>query len=563
MIRGSGRLALILSLAAGSWPAASGAQTVREKAEIQVVTVRVTARDHSGKPVEDLAAEDLTLSIDGRKVAIDTLSRETRASNAGSSTPAVASAAAAPVATVSAKPAPAPPSAARQMALFLDESEAKSFDRRDVDDQLTKFLEQPGAAPRRLLLARFDGSRLVVESPWSDSAAGALDAIARIRRHPTAERLSGASDLMGTSTSLEELEANGSRLCRALLETLALFPPEGGERQLVFSTGGTALMHPKDVADYLDQERHAAEQTALPRSPQFEQFDAKRQPERDTSAFTLWSRSVNPGHVGLTMRDVTAKAVELDVALVPIAAEPPDRDRRNVPGAFADSRTHDSGVSGSPTGTTPVGTLTPSYRLGVAQEMSTVASDTGGEPILLPGKAASRLAEIGDRAAYELTFRDPISDQQLHRIELACRRAGVTLEYRRGYRIATEEDRALDAVVARLVDRNRPGDPAVTASLSDPHAEGRKLTRVTVRVTPPRESQAVEERSLKLVAVGENAGGDRTEPVHWNATARATDAPGVYEAVTDLGVPYGAYFWSIAVTDVATGLTVYAFAAPP
>lgn len=531
MIRRSGRLALILGLAAGSWPAASVAQTVREKAEIQVVTVRVTARDHSGKPVEDLAAVDLTLSVDGRKVAIDTLSRETRASNAGSSTQAVASAAGAPIApaaTVSARAAPAPPSAARQMALLLDESEAKSFDRRDVDDQLTKFLEQPGAAPRRILLARFDGSRLVVESPWSDSAAGALDAIARIRRHPTAERLSGTSDLMGTRTSLEELDANRSRLCRALLETLALFPPEGGERQLVFSTGGTALMHSMDVADYLDKERLAQEQSSIPRSPQFEQFDAKQQPERDTSAFALWSRSVNPGHVGLTMRDVTAKAVELDVALVPIAAEPPDRDRRNMPGAFADNRTHDSGVSGSPTGTTPVGTLTPSYRLGVAQEMSTVASDTGGEPILLPGKTALRLAEIGDRAAYELTFRDPISDPQLHRIELACRRAGVTLEYRRGYRIATEEDRSLDAVVARLVDRNRQGDPTVAASLADPHAEGRKLTRVTVRFTPPRESQPVEERALRFVAVGENSGATAPSP----STGARPPAPPTLRAST-------------------------------
>lgn len=117
--------------------------------------------------------------------------------------------------------------------------------------------------------------------------------------------------------------------------------------------------------------------------------------------------------------------------------------------------------------------------------------------------------------------------------------------------------------MARLVDRSRPGDPTVAASLSDPHAEGRKLTRVTVRFTPPRESQPAEERALRFVAVGESSGGDRTEPVHWSAAARATDAPGVYEAVTDLGVPYGAYAWSIAVTDVSTGLTVYAFAAPP
>ncbi|HTR04534.1 MAG TPA: VWA domain-containing protein [Thermoanaerobaculia bacterium] len=565
-------VALLAGLAAVAGRTTVPAQTVREQVEVHVVTVRVTARDRSGKPVEDLKAEELALTVDGTAAALDTWTLQglRPAVTLPSNPPVGGTAAAAPVSTATATAAAPTTGHVHQLAIVIDESESKSFDRRDVEDQLTRFLEQPDAARRRILLARFDGSRLTVESPWSDSAAGAIEGIARIRAHPSAERLSGASDLVGSRTSREEFDANRARLCRALLEALALFPPEAGDRQLVFASGGTSLMHPLDVSDYIGQEQRLLEQETLPLNEQlgqkdkrsFANYDAARQAERDSSAFQLWSRTVNPGHHVLTMSDVIAKAVEIDVALVPVVVESLDRDRRNVPGAFADSRTRDSGASGLPTGATPSGTLSPSYRLGVAQVLTSVAADTGGEAILLPGKTAARLTELDGRAVYELTFRDPAgADRRLHRFELVCRRAGVTLEYRRGYRIASEEDRALDAVIARLVDRGAAPDPLLSASLAESKVDGRSRTRVILRLTPPRESEAPDERDLAVVAVGEDSSGTRTEPVRWTATGHRVEGTDGYSAVTDLGVPYGSFTWSLAVTDLSTGLTTFALAA--
>ena len=51
------------------------AQTVREKVAVEVITIRLTARDASGKRVEDLTPSDLILTVDGKPVAIETFVR--------------------------------------------------------------------------------------------------------------------------------------------------------------------------------------------------------------------------------------------------------------------------------------------------------------------------------------------------------------------------------------------------------------------------------------------------------------------------------------------------------
>ncbi|MGH7484298.1 MAG: hypothetical protein ACREMY_01680, partial [bacterium] len=195
------------------------------------------------------------------------------------------------------------------------------------------------------------------------------------------------------------------------------------------------------------------------------------------------------------MADVESKAVELDVSLIPIAAEPVDRDRANMPGGFAENTVVDLSAGGMlPGSSSPTGTgLKPSYRLGIAQALSAVAANTGGEAVLSPGNTADRLAEIGGRAVYELTFHDPFgADRHLHEIALSCAKSGVTLEYRRGYRIPGAEERTLDGVVARLVDRGRSPDPSISASLSAATLSGQRVTRITTRFLLPQESDPVD-----------------------------------------------------------------------
>ena len=160
----------------------------------------------------------------------------------------------------------------------------------------------------------------------------------------------------------------------------------------------------------------------------------------------LWSRAVNPAGQALTMSDIVAKAIERDVDLIPIAAEGMARG--------ADLGMEHKGVS-----LVAAGDARMSPRLSAGQTMTEIAAGTGSQPILVPGKAAARFAELEALPAYTITFRDPAGDHRYHRIELACRRKGVTLRYRGGYRIPSDDERALEMVVAGLASGVPGPDP--------------------------------------------------------------------------------------------------------
>ena len=84
------------------------------------------------------------------------------------------------------------------------------------------------------------------------------------------------------------------------------------------------------------------------------------------------------------------------------------------------------------------------------------------------------------------------------------------------------------------------------------------MTRLALRITPPRETAPPAERGLEFVALAESANGDRTEPVQWSGTAmRVEGESGTYAAAADLGVAYRDHRWSIAVRDTETGLTSF------
>jgi hypothetical protein len=242
------------------------------------------------------------------------------------------------------------------------------------------------------------------------------------------------------------------------------------------------------------------------------------------------------------VHDVVAKAVERDIVLIPIAAEAFGRGIN--PGVDEKNPQRLEGLS---------------PQLGVAQAMMGIAEDTGGEPVLLPRKTAARLGEIEERASYSATFRDPgAGDHRSHRIELASSRPGIHLEYRRGYRISTPEERMLDQVVARFLQPRREGDPLnLSTSLSPAVSkQGRNVTRLSIRYSPPIATGETGDRDVTLLAVGEDAQGARTEPIRWSGTARRPDG-GDFEATLDLGVPPGSFTWSVGVRDEPTGLVSY------
>jgi VWFA-related protein len=518
------------------------AQVVREKVAVEVLTVRLAARDRSGKPVEDLAMTDLALSVDGRPVAIETFGRS--AALPESSGPASGDLGLPLIASTSLAPL------ARTL-IFADEGETLSFDRREVYDQLDRFLRAEVSGRRReVLIARFAGGRLEVACPWTENTDRAVSVLQALRRSPAANLMPTASELSGSGTPVIWIQSYRERLHQALLEAQASFPEGPAERQLLLISGGTVLMRPTDLIAVLRCEITGAERTRLRLLQTDESAAHAREIERAT--FALWSRAVNPAGDVLTMSDVVAKALERDIAVIPVAAEAIDRGS-------------DLGMDQKSPSLFAAGDSRMSPRLGVAQAMTEIAADTGSEPILVPGKTGARLAEIQARSVYTVTFRDPAGDHRYHRIELTCRRKGVTIDYRRGYRIPADEERALDTVVARLLQSDRGADPLnATASLSPAESGGRTVTRVAVRIEPPRETAAPSERLVEFVGIGESASCQRTEPVRWSGTARVVDGePHAYAAVADLCVPYGGYRWSLAVRDAETGLTSFLLVSRP
>ncbi len=525
------------------------AQTVREKVSVEAITVRLTARNAAGKRVDDLHAADLALTVDGKPVAIDTFagpeptSDQRPAPGAGSVEHGQASA----PRSLTDEP--------RTRTLFVvDLAGTHPFDRRDTCAELNRFLHAAGRGGDEFLVASFDGTRLRRETGWTREPEEAALALSRIGSGSALNGVESPGTAAGSIcptgfSSAAWLQLQRERLHGALLEALAAFPHAPGEGRLVLVTAGTAVMRPSDFGTILRCQVTATERTRLLAATS--DVSAAHAREIEHATFALWSRAVNPGGDAISMSDVVAKAVERDIVIIPVQAEAFDRGGFDLSGPAPDVRAEFS----APT----VGAALSAHSA-AGQAMSEVAQGTGGEPILVLGKAADRLAEIGDRAAYTLSFRDPAGDHRYHEIRLACRRPGIRIDYRRGYRIPVEDERVLDTVVAGFLQPGQRSDPmsaAVTQS-SATNSKKRPATALAIRYAPPLETGAAEERPVEVIAVGEDFEGNRTEPIQWSGTAERIEDGDAFETAVLLNV-LPLYSWSVAVRDQPTGLTSYVF----
>ncbi len=555
--RSIGRSILALSAAARI----ASAQTVREKVAVDVVTVRVTARDSAGKRIEDLNASDLVMTVDGKPVPIEAFSGPERAP--------VEVSAASPAKPEARGNGPVPGPAARgsdeaglpvRTMIFVDEVETHPFDRKDVCAELARYLRSAGAANRQFRVARYDGM-LRMETGWTPDAEAAASVLSRIGLGGKAQRVPGPGDLaaeVGASdvsrffSSTTWIDLHRNNVAVALLEAVAAFPPTPGKGRLLVVNGGTSMMRPGDLAyvpysqtsmDPLTGVVDQRDKLARPKAQM--NIDLEHAREGQRVAFEVWSRAVNPGRNQLTMNDVVAKTLERDIELVPVFAEAMDR------GDF------DMSAQGS-----TIPTLSPHVEASSA--MIELASETGAEAIAVGRKAASRLNEIDGRAAYMLSFRDPYGDHVSHRIALRCQRPGVTIEFRRGYRIPQDDERTLDTVVAGFLEPRPRSNPMNTeiAQAASLNTKQKHATRLAISYAPPLETGASADRPVSIVAVGEDRNGDRTEPVEWSGTASREEGASVFETDFVLNVP-PEYAWSVAVKDEPTGLISYVFVPAP
>src|SRR5439155_429691 len=83
-------------------------------------------------------------------------------------------------------------------------------------------------------------------------------------------------------------------------------------------------------------------------------------------------------------------------------------------------------------------------------------------------------------------------------ISVQCRRPGVKIEYRRGYRIPKEDERTLDTVVAGFLEPERRSNPMGTeiTQATSTNARQRPATMLDLTYAPPVETGATDGRPV-------------------------------------------------------------------
>jgi VWFA-related protein len=534
----------------GLQPLCAVAQPVRERVSVGVVTISLTAQTSSGKPVRDLAPEDLSLRVDGQPVRIDSLTGSGRAAIRREPTPIPGAQDRRLSETTASEAAVAAAAEPEQIAVLIDEGGSNSNDRRDVYRLLGRYLRDSVPAGQTIMIARSDGMKLDVLVPWTQRSGDVDAALGNLANHSAGPRIVSPHEI--TSLRGAELMAlkkevlfARERLFRAMLSMLAAFPPAPARRTLVLVTSGIALLSPPDFAILAGSAEEASQSEA-----RGFRDDPGRDMEEAHTAFELWSDASRRGWYS-QLADMMAKAQQKNVALVSINAEALDRGTN--PGA--DGKWPARGMPG-------INRTGLSARLPVGQTMTTMAVQTGGEAILLPLKTADQLSNFQALAPYQLTFRDPFSDDHRHhRVEILTTRRDVTLRYRRGYRSPTEDEDTLDSLMVRLGGPAPAANPlaanvVIGRNASSPQSP---LQHLTCQYEPPRERgvEGEQERNVEVLVVAMDEAGNPSDPAKWTGTARRIGSGTSFALDFDLKLPPRTYRWSIAVRDGPTGLVSY------
>ncbi len=554
--------------------ALGSAQGFRESVRVGLVTVRLDVRGHDGRPLQDLKASEVRLRVDGKDVPVEGLDRvEAVASSAG---PKPAESATAPAPASASPEVATPPSPDLYLAILVDETSTNSLDRRDVHRQIESFLNGRMGPGVHLMLERFDG-RLRTECPWTVDASRLLAAAKKMAKRTFDARMPSPSGLAdeirnGRRPSDVEFEVDmaARRSFDGIYQALLQFPTEvEGRKGLVFVSDGTPLMAPFDLslmlsganagsrdslsmrADYL--RNHGDPETAR-------QLDTALQ-DQALSTLSVFGAGSDATWVR-RMAAITRKALELDIAFYPVDSEATERGTnpgvsskwqgRSMPGVQGGAALPYSG-----TGMTA--------RVAVTQSMSSMAETSGGQAILISNQFSDRLGTVvAERASgYALTFRDPTpGDFRFHKVEVAIERPGAKVTYRRGYRLRSDEDRTLDAIVANLTMPGAENPLHAKVSFEELRKEsGRDI--IAMRLEYPRPPEApgpgASERDIQIWAICSDDEGNRAKPIGRKAKAQnpTGDKSGPFTDAIQLGLPPGPYTWSIALKDIASGLTSY------
>ena len=429
-----------------------------------------------------------------------------------------------------------------------------------------------------VMLERFDG-HLRIECPWTADTSQLLAAAKKMSKRTFDSRMpspAGLADEIRNGRKPKDIELEidlaSRRTFDGILQALIEFPADvAGRKGLVFVSDGTPLMAPFDISLMLSGANAGARDSSSLRAQSLRSptdranEDAKQIDEqlRDEALSTLTAFGAGSNATwARRMALITKKALELDIAFYPVDSEAIERGTNPGVSSKWPGRSMPGVEGGS---ALPVSGSGMTARVAVTQSMSSLAETSGGEAILVPNQFSDRLGTVvAERASgYALTFRDPTpGESRFHKIEIAIERPGAKVTYRRGYRVRSDEERTLDAVIANLNLHGGENPLNLKVSFEELRKEsGRNI--VSMRLEYPRPPEApgpgVSERDIEIWAICSDDEGNRAKPL--NRKTKAQDLSGAkagpYVDAIQLGLPPGPYTWSIALKDVPSGLTSY------
>src|SRR5262249_7911070 len=133
------------------------------------------------------------------------------------------------------------------------------------------------------------------------------------------------AELKLSDTSFLEIDAVRDRLLASLLDVLAAFPDHAARRQLILLSAGTTLT-PQVLLDQARAAERLGDRPDRPRRPIARSEEKRQAAEASQRTFELWSRSASDRRGALTNDDIVAKAVERNVAIIPVSLESLDRE---------------------------------------------------------------------------------------------------------------------------------------------------------------------------------------------------------------------------------------------
>jgi VWFA-related protein len=542
------------------------AQTFRERVDVDLVRVEVLAVDGKGRPVHGLKAGDFTLRVDDRPIKVENFEEARAAASPMPPLPEGARPSPAPSETAleTAPPAAAVTLGRYFLAVLVDETSSEQSNRQATLREVFRFLETSLQQGVEALLMRFDGT-LHIECPWTSDTERLRRAAAAIAQHRYAPRLGqpGQSRDPGQGTTLLQLDAMEAvghvrSSLAGLFDALRFFPEKPGRKGLYFVSDGMPFLAPSEIIKDLIATSATANDSALatPRARMEATYD------RDLLLDGLaWDRTRSAS----LLTDIARLALVRGIEINPVRSTPHDYGGNvRTDRSFSSRARASAGRSGDPSSLRG-GASAPTTDLAVGGSMAAVAETTGGEAVLSRRKLEDGLKQEVARgnSAYALSFRDPFAgDHHFHSIEISSVKSGLSLRYRRGYRILDVRESLIQATVNRIyvpADQNDLGVRLEIRSLGI--EDGRAVAQITIAYPAPPEAggKANAGGTVQIIGTCAVRDGKISEPIDMSGkTEPASFGEKVWLARAGrLNLRPGAYRFSFAIRDEQTGITSY------